>query len=82
MAGVPLPAPPRLNLPDIKDPEARKALAAIQVYLDALRRQIERDYSVTAQDEGTEIARQSILNFVGAGVTVTLVGSVITVTIP
>jgi len=82
MPGVPLPAPPRVALEQIVDPATRAAIQALQVYADSLRRQIERDYSVTVQDEGTEIARQSTINFVGAGVTVTLVGSVITVTIP
>jgi len=82
MAGVPLPAPPRLNLQEIKDPVARVSVQALQTYLDALRRQIERDYSVTVQDEGVEQVRTPTFNFVGAGVTVTVVNGIATITIP
>lgn len=43
--GSPFPAPPTLRLNEVKDPAAREALMALLIYIDLLRRQIERDYS-------------------------------------
>lgn len=45
MAGISLPAPPTLPLDRVKDPAVKEALLALQVYIDSLRRQIERDYT-------------------------------------
>lgn len=45
MAGIPLPAPPTIKLDQIRDPAVKVALQGLLVYLDSLRRRIEKDYS-------------------------------------
>jgi hypothetical protein len=68
--------------PSTKDEELLKLLRPIHIAIFTLAAQLEK---LQFQDEGINVGSPGIeltLNFVGAGVTVTRVGNVITITIP